>query len=1263
VYHLFRDMKDKDRFHEADRLLDAALDLPASERAAFLREKCGADRELLELVGGLLRQVDETTNGGLATGRALEAFPDAFEGLGSDLSGTSLGRYEIVRLLGRGGMGVVYEGRDDKLRRPVAVKLLPLPTADPALRERFEREAHAAAALNHPNIVAIYDVGEASGRPYLVMELVPGKSLEEQPPRSLEEALAIAELVCMALEHAHGRGVVHRDLKPGNVLVARDNDGLVVKLTDMGIALTRGSARVTKTGAIAGTPMYMAPEQALGQEVDGRADLYALGVMLYVWIAGRPPFEGDDALAVVSQHIHAPVVPPRSYRPDLPSGLEPVILRLLAKLPDLRYRSAREVRLALEGVGTEPAMGATETARAVTIEGLTRGRMVARERELGLLQELWRAAVGGRAHMALISGEPGVGKTRLAREVTATAQLDGARVLSGGCYENEATTPYLPFLEAFRRLVRDTGDEELGELLGDGRGAIALLAPEVDSRLGPLPSGASLPPQEERLRMFDHVARFLGRLAGRKGLLFFIDDLQWADHGSVALLHYLLRHLGTERVLFLGTYREIALDRAHALSRTLVDWNRERLATRVRLDRLGPEGTALMIRTLLGQQEISREFAASLHEETEGNPFFVEEIVKALIAEGKLVHERAGWRRQRTGELTLPQSVKAAIGSRLERISESASEVLRTAAVLGKRFEFAELRSIARKPEEALLDALDEAVSAQLVAPGRGESFTFTHDKIREVLYDELNPIRRRRLHLAIAEGLERLEEQGSDVAVEDLAYHFVQSGEYERGLVYAERAARAALSVYAWEEAMTLLDRARECAQALEREDEMLRLDESMGDAALASGDLTGAAEHYERAIAATGDTAEARNRLRGKVGEAYAVSGDPRGDEHARLALQDLDSARFPREAAQAMMIQARYRHLRGELANAAGIYLEAIELATPLREWDLLTRLYSFLAGTYQHLAEFDLSDKAAERCIEIGRTENIPAGTMLGLEFFAENSYYRGWWHRHIEFNEREEALALETHSGERHGWAQFRAFSLHQLGRLREAVSMCRRGIEHCQSTGDRRLEFFLRGCYALCLTDMGDVSEGEKQVRRAGQEADELNLVGHRITLRGCLSYVLLSQGRFDEAAAESQAGVEAWRRSGSRGAGLIHGAVLAEGLLRGGLVDEARAVLETHLGLAESTKARHRVAQNLRVRGLLHEAEGRGRDALAALDVAVDELGACDSQMELVRALVDRSRLLRGAGRDADAELDLARRKTVLDASGAAHRILGTRT
>jgi len=354
------------RFAAADALLEAALELPPGEREAFLVRECRGDRELEALVRRLLRHAERTAVDGLGTAGALAQVPEALELFGGDLTGTSLDRYRIVREVGRGGMGAVYEARDERLQRTVAIKLMTSHRLDAHARERFLREARAAAALNHPNIVVLHDAGEASGHPFLVMEFVAGPSLEERPPASIAETITVACRICDALEHAHGRGLVHRDLKPGNVLVARGPDGPIVKLTDLGIALAPDHERVTRAGAILGTPAYLSPEQAQGREVDGRADLYSLGVMLYRWSTGRLPFDGDSVLAVVSQHVHAPVVPPSSLVPDLPRPLSELVVRLLAKEPAARFPDAAATRRALERIAAAVAGGKGEPTTATS---------------------------------------------------------------------------------------------------------------------------------------------------------------------------------------------------------------------------------------------------------------------------------------------------------------------------------------------------------------------------------------------------------------------------------------------------------------------------------------------------------------------------------------------------------------------------------------------------------------------------------------------------------------------------------------------------------------------------------------------------------------------------------------------------------------------------------------------------------------------------------------------------------------------------------
>src|SRR5262245_57904199 len=568
------------------------------------------------------------------------------------ISGTTLARrYKLESELGRGGMGIVFRASDLTLQREVAVKVLPEAAATGQARERLLREARAAAALNHPGIVAVHDVGEHQGIPFFVMELVEGTDLHAAPPKSLQEIVALAGRICDALEHAHAHGIVHRDLKPENVLLSRSG----VKLADLGVAFRADVRRVTDSGAIVGTVSYMAPEQALGEAVDGRADLYALGVMLYELVTGRLPFVGTRPLEVVSQHVHAPVIPPRALKPDLPTALDAAIVKLLAKQPAQRYASAAEAKAALERALTAAAPSETEASNVALLEALARGKLVGRADELAEARELWRRAQEGSGHALLISGEPGAGKTRLARELLIQAALDGALVLTGACYEYEASTPYLPFAEAFRRLVRDEPDTtKLRAVLGEAAPRLAKLAPEIETRLGPFPERPPLAPHEERLLFFDAVAEVLRQAARRRSVVFYVDDLHWADSSSLWLMAHLLRGLRHERVLFAASYREIELDRAHPLSAALVDWNRERLTTRIALKRFGKEQTKAQLEALLCES-VTGDFADAIFRETEGNPFFVEEVLKSLIDQGSVRRDGGGWRRDAIRDLAIPQ--------------------------------------------------------------------------------------------------------------------------------------------------------------------------------------------------------------------------------------------------------------------------------------------------------------------------------------------------------------------------------------------------------------------------------------------------------------------------------------------------------------------------------------------------------------------------------------------------------------------------------
>ncbi len=262
------------------------------------------------------------------------------------------GRYELDGVVGRGGMAEVYRARDLRLDRIVAVKTLRDDLArDQTFQARFRREAQSAASLNHPSIIAVYDTGEdmagSLGVPYIVMEYVDGRTLRDlmRDDRRLlpERALEIVDGVLRALDYSHRNGIVHRDIKPANVMLTRSGD---VKVMDFGIAraLSDSQVTMTQTAQVIGTAQYLSPEQARGERVDARSDLYSTGCLLYELFTGRPPFTGDSPIAIAYQHVRENPVPPSQIDPEIPRWADAIVLKAMAKNPADRYQSAAEMR-------------------------------------------------------------------------------------------------------------------------------------------------------------------------------------------------------------------------------------------------------------------------------------------------------------------------------------------------------------------------------------------------------------------------------------------------------------------------------------------------------------------------------------------------------------------------------------------------------------------------------------------------------------------------------------------------------------------------------------------------------------------------------------------------------------------------------------------------------------------------------------------------------------------------------------------------------
>jgi class 3 adenylate cyclase/tetratricopeptide (TPR) repeat protein len=463
--------------------------------------------------------------------------------------------------------------------------------------------------------------------------------------------------------------------------------------------------------------------------------------------------------------------------------------------------------LALKGI--ESPVQAAEVLYEIEEPGsfLVSTPFVGRAPEMARLTHRLREAQEGRGGLVVLVGEPGIGKTRTTEELAALARGSGMRVLSGRCYEGEWAPPYGPFAEAMESYLSSADDAELRADLGLGAAPLTRLTPALRERLPEIPEPAPLQPDEERFRLLDAMSRFVIAASQRAPLLLILDDLHWADRGSIAMAHHVARFVSGQHVLMLAAYRDVEVDRLHPLADALAALRREVEYERIALSGLPREDVGTLLETI-AEQEVSAELARAISDETNGNPFFIREVLLHLVEEGKLYREGGRWRSraEAVGDLGIPEGVRQVITRRLARLSENANTLLSVASAFSGGFEFDLVARTAALPESAALDAIDEALDAQLLRPGASvEQYDFTHALIRHTLYAEMNPSRQVRLHRRIAEAMEAA--PGAHPA--DLAYQYHRSAALpgaESGVAHALAAAQQAERAAAWDELASFL-------------------------------------------------------------------------------------------------------------------------------------------------------------------------------------------------------------------------------------------------------------------------------------------------------------------------------------------------------------------------------------------------------------------------------------------------------------------------
>ncbi len=693
-------------------------------------------------------------------------------------------RYKIESTLGAGGMGVVYRAADRLTGQPVALKqvLVPPGLLEFMTRSKTEefyvglaREFQSLASLRHPNIISVYDYGfDDQRQPFLVMERL--ENALEIPVAGAQLPLAdriqLLQQMFEAINYLHRRGIIHRDLKPSNVLAVRQTD-YQVKVLDFGLSIRHG-----EQGGAEGTLGYIAPEVLQGGASSTSADLYAAGVIACELFTGRQPFAADSLDDLVRVILTAPL---DLSGFDLPESLEAILTHLLARNPDERYANAREVLADLNALAGNPVI---ETV-AIRESFLQAANFVGREPEMAQLTAALSKSLAGQGSAWLVGGESGVGKSRLLDELRIRALVQGVSVLRGQSAEG-GKLPFQLWRDSLRHLILTT------ELTDLEAGILKPLIPDIETLLDrPIADVPELPGRVGFQRLTRTIVDLFRRQTAP--LLLILEDLHWSTDESLIPLGELCRALADLPIMVVGSYRS---DETLNLPQQLPDM------TPIMLHRLQEEEISELCISMLGPSGQQPEVTALLQRETEGNVFFLVEVVRALAEEAGSL---AGIGKHILPDSVLTSGLQNIIQRRITGVSEPARELLKLAAIIGRTIDIPVLRMA--RPEMDFEKWLMEC-SAAAIFDVQDNQWRFAHNKFRETIIHNLTVTEKRGLYHQGAAALESA--YGTDQSrAGQIAYYWNLGGDAEKERYYSMRACDYYLKVNLFQDAHRYAERA----------------------------------------------------------------------------------------------------------------------------------------------------------------------------------------------------------------------------------------------------------------------------------------------------------------------------------------------------------------------------------------------------------------------------------------------------------------------
>ncbi len=818
------------------------------------------------------------------------------------------GRYRIDDSVGEGGMGFVYRVTDLlRPERPIALKTIRhinLFNVD-----LFKAEFKTLTDLHHPNLTAVYDFDVVVGTEdyFFTMELVRGSQniLDATEGADWRTVVDLLIPICRALSYIHSRGIIHFDIKPGNLLVSSEG---VLKVLDFGIA---GLKKMGSTGdLIGGTVNYMAPELSLkGSVIDHRADLYSLGILAYHLLCRTLPFSGSTHSQIIAQHQQAPLTWKEESAAMVPSWLRAIIEHLCEKNPADRFRTANNV---IEAINQQGGLSYELETQKTRESYIFSSRFVGREKEFEEITRFVDARVkkqGLETPVIFVSGQSGIGKSRLFREVRYRNQLAKISFIEGNCYEGKfneygAIAELITYLVP---LIETAGHTDLIQQFGS---ELAKIEPQFAQRYQLTPSPSLNKPEAEHLRLREQVSEFFVRVAEVIPYTLYINDLQWAPSGTSELIYYLAwRIILRERmgepcpIALLGSFRSDEVE-GRPLEKFLSRLRQENVFKVVELKPLASENIEPMLCSMFGVQQIPVSFLERVTQETAGNPYFVEEVMRTLVENGSVYLESGRWAAATEIEkLKFPTSISDVFLRRAALLSPDQRQIIDLLAVADRPISAKVLERATVFSGETLQRFLATLGQKQIVQASSGnKEFHLSHDRMRETLYQDISEDRRKELHQKMGNAIELTFTDNLTSQLGALAYHFYRAHDRDKALSYSIAAGDDARKRFA--------------------------------------NDL--ATSMYEQALTLLTPSDERRYKIQVYLTDIYRMSG--RYDDAQTLVQQLLSEAVSKDEKARLHTLMGRILFERSSITNALEEMWRSVELRG---EWRPRSRLGVFVA----------------------------------------------------------------------------------------------------------------------------------------------------------------------------------------------------------------------------------------------------------------------------------------------------------------------------